>query len=196
MTGEYTPRRIFEVARELKISTSEIVEYLGSTGHDVTRKQMQPVNESMYIALLHKFDRSRFDGYLIAHGVVGEELRHLTTLLDEQKKKAQKAALPPPKPEPPKPKRAVISTRKIRSPLEKSETIKVTFFRRERPPQPAPRLLTAQSAPSASIFTRVGEQPDSIKTSPLILQLIKLVLALPIEQKVEIVNQLRLSDPR
>ncbi len=194
MNGEYTPKRIFEVARELKISTPEIIDYLADTGHDVTRKQMQPVTETMYIALLHKFDRGHFEHYLIEHGIIGDELRRLTGLLDEQKKKAVKS-LPPPRGEPAKVTR-LRAPRKVRAPMEKSETIKVTFFRRERPVQVSPPpTATPQFLPS-SVFARIGEQPASIPTSPITLQLIKLILALSNERKQTLVSQLRQRDPR
>lgn len=194
MTGENTLKRIFEIARELRIPTPEIIDYLSSLGHDVTRKQMQPVTEPMYIALLHKFERGKFEQYLIEHGVIGEELRRLTLLLDEQKKKALKPEAPP-KPTPAKVVRQ-SSPRNIRAPMEKSETIKVTYFRRERPAKPHPQPAPIRSQVPLSIFARIGETPQPIRTSPIVLQLIKLVLALPKESKLALAAQLRQVDPR
>jgi len=194
MTDEYTPKRIFEVARILKISTPEIIDYLADLGYDVTRKQMQPVNEPMFIALLHKFDRGHFEKYLIDHGIIGEELRRLTVLLEEQRKKAQRPVEIPKKIEPVKTVRP-RATRKVRAPAEKSETIKVTFFRRERP-VPPPKPAVAPHTIPTSLFARIGEHPGSIPTSPLLLELIKRVLALPHDRKQSLITQLRQSDPR
>lgn len=195
MTGDYTPKRIFEVARELKISTPEIIDYLADIGQDVTRKQMQPVNESMYIALLHKFDRAHFDRYLIEHGIIGDELRRLTALLDDQRKKAAKP-IQVPKPAPVK-EATPRTLRKVRAPTEKSETIKVTFFRRERPPvKVAPLPVVTPASINTSLYSRIDDQPKSIATSPIGLELIKIILAMPIERKQSLVKQLRQSDPR
>jgi len=194
MTDAIPLKRIFEVARILKISTPEIIDYLTELGYDVTRKQMQPVSEPMYIALLHKFDRGNFENYLIEHGVVGEELRRLTLLLDEQKKKASKPVEAPRPAEPTKPER-FRAPRKIRLHTEKSETIKVTFFRRELPTPPPPKV-NGIGAVRLSLFARVGEQPQAIPTSPLGLQLIQLVLALPHPAKETLLADLRIRDPR
>jgi hypothetical protein len=194
MTDEYTPKRIFEVARILKISTPDIIDYLADLGHDVTRKQMQPVTEKMYIALLHKFDRGHFEKYLIDHGVIGEELRRLTSMLEEERKKALKPVEIPKKVEP---VRAINtrSTRKIRLPAEKSETIKVTFFRREKP-VPAPEPAKVTYAIPSSLFARIDEHPKPIPTSPLVLELIQRILALPMDRKQTLISQLRQRDPR
>ncbi|MBM3326952.1 MAG: hypothetical protein FJY65_08245 [Calditrichaeota bacterium] len=52
-------KRIFEIAVELKVTTQSILEYLGRLGYDITRNQMQPVNDEMHLALLYKFDEKR-----------------------------------------------------------------------------------------------------------------------------------------
>jgi len=56
-------RRVFQVAQELKVVTPTIIEFLEARGYDVSRKQMQPVNEEMYVELLRRFDQSRFQRY-------------------------------------------------------------------------------------------------------------------------------------
>ncbi len=52
-------KRIFEVAAELKVTTKSIIEYLGRLGYEITRNQMQTVDDEMYLALLYKFDEKR-----------------------------------------------------------------------------------------------------------------------------------------
>ncbi len=194
MSDEYTPKRVFEVARILKISTPEIIDYLIDLGHDVTRKQMHPVTEPMFIALLHKFDRAHFEKYMTDHGIIGEELRKMTTLLEEQKKKVQKPVESVKKIDPVKESKP-RKPRQIRLHSEKSETIKVTFFRREKP-APPPRPADSPHSIPTSLFARIGEEPKAIKTSPVALELIKRVLALPIDRKQMLIAQLRQQDPR
>lgn len=186
MTGEFVPKRVFEVARELKIPTPEILEYLGGLGHDVSRKQMQPVSEPMYIALLHKFDRNRLEQYLIGHGIVGEELRRFMAFLDEQRRKAVKPIPVVAKPAPARP-------RAPRPPLKPQ--IVVTFYRRERRPQPAvptpqPPPLAGRMLPVDPMMT-VSATPQAIPTTPLALELIQRTLALPYDQKLELLESLR-----
>lgn len=50
---------VYEIARELRITTNSILEYLDFLGYDVSRHQMQPLNDEMYYALLEKFDKHR-----------------------------------------------------------------------------------------------------------------------------------------
>ncbi len=66
-------RRVFEVAKELKVITPTIIEFLESRGYDVSRKQMHPVSEEMYADLLHKFDKAKFKQYQSEHSTTREQ---------------------------------------------------------------------------------------------------------------------------
>ncbi len=63
MPEERTNKRVFQVARDLKVVTPTIIEYLESCGYKVSRKQMEPVTEEMYIELLRRFDKVQFLKY-------------------------------------------------------------------------------------------------------------------------------------
>jgi len=53
-------RKVFDIAKELKVTSNSIVEYLEARGLDVSRKAMQPVEEEIYLDLLRKFDPVMF----------------------------------------------------------------------------------------------------------------------------------------
>ncbi len=61
-------RRAFEVARELKVETPTVLEFLVTRGLDTARKQMQPVDEETYVELLRKFDQPLFRKYQTEQG--------------------------------------------------------------------------------------------------------------------------------
>lgn len=68
-------RRIFEVAKELKLMTPTIIKFLEAHGYDVSRKQMSPISEEMYVELLHKFDRTRYLQYQSEHSTEREAVQ-------------------------------------------------------------------------------------------------------------------------
>ncbi len=68
-------RRVFEVAKELKVVTPTIIEFLEAKGYDVSRKQMHPVTEEMYVALLNKFDKAKFAQYQSEHSTTREAVQ-------------------------------------------------------------------------------------------------------------------------
>ncbi len=63
MSERTEKRRVFQVAKELKVVTPAVIEYLTSLGYNVNRQQMEPVTEEMYIELLRKFDRTQYLKY-------------------------------------------------------------------------------------------------------------------------------------
>ncbi len=68
-------RRVFEVAKELKVVTPTIIKFLEENGFDVSRKQMHPVTEEMYVALLGKFDKSKLVKYQAEHATTKEAIQ-------------------------------------------------------------------------------------------------------------------------
>jgi len=170
-------KRVFEVAREIKSPTQEILDFLTSIGYNVSRKQMHPVDEKMYIAILFKFDRPRFEKYLIEHGLSGEELMRTTALLEQKSKVA--------KPEPVTP----ISSPRLQRPhaprIEQRVTRRVAM-----PEEPTNFRIYVKERP-ANPFIQLSTIPQKIPTDPLALDLIQRLLELPHEQKVLIVGELR-----
>ena len=72
-------RRVFEVAKELKVVTPAIIEFLEAKGYDVSRKQMHPVTEEMYVELLNKFDKAKFAQYQTEHSTTREAVQKRDT---------------------------------------------------------------------------------------------------------------------
>jgi hypothetical protein len=193
MPNETGQKRIFEVARDLRIPTPEIIEYLTSLGHDVPRKQMQPVSEQMFIALLYKYDRGRFEQYLISHGITGEDIRKLTAWLEEQRRKASKPPIIPVEPRaevPPPVKRRPKIRVERHARIEKREKVKVTIYRRERPPVVEPAVDQTPVIP-INIYATLNSEPKAIPTTPLALELIQRLLALPYQRKLDMIEELR-----
>ncbi|MCF7810778.1 translation initiation factor IF-2 [bacterium] len=58
--GVKRPQKIFQLARELKIETPSIIDYLESRGYDMVRKANSLVTEEMYLDTLQKFDRNLY----------------------------------------------------------------------------------------------------------------------------------------
>ena len=57
-------QRVFQIAKELKVQTQTIVDYLDSLGYDMVRQQMSLVTEEMYRDCLQKFDKVTYQRYL------------------------------------------------------------------------------------------------------------------------------------
>ncbi len=93
MTEKVKARKAFEVAKELNIATPTILDFLLSKGGDISRKQMQPVDEEMYIELLKKFDKARLLKYTSDQGgAKGDDQRLDSARLREAEIEALKAA--------------------------------------------------------------------------------------------------------
>jgi len=176
MPDPYVSKRVFEVARDIKAPTNDIIEFLISTGYDVTRKQMHPVDERMYIAILHKFDRPRFEKYLTDRGITGEDLKRMINLLDEQTRR--KETPPPPKPvyRAPIPKASREERPLIRRPVASEEPTNFKIIVKPRPVNP---------------YIQLSSEPKEIATSPLTLDLIKRLLEMQHDQKIKILEHLR-----
>ncbi len=77
-------RKVYEVAKELNTATPTVLEYLESKGYDVKRKQMSPVTEEMFVELLKRFDKQRYQKYLSEQEAEREgELKRETIRLRE-----------------------------------------------------------------------------------------------------------------
>jgi len=128
VTADKKVRRAFEVARELKLETPTVLDFLASRGHDVNRKQMQPVDEETYIELLKKFDQTRLRKYQSDHGSEhDEEQKRDSVRLRQAEIEMLQAAKPPAAETPP-----VVGERKIQ--LPKPQALKVVA------PAPAPQV--------------------------------------------------------
>ncbi len=93
MTEKGKARKAFEVAKELRIETPTILEFLSSKGCDISRKQMQPVEEEMYVELLRKFDKARLQKYTLEQGgTKGDDQRLDSVRLREAEIEALMAA--------------------------------------------------------------------------------------------------------
>ena len=68
-------QRIFELAKELKIQTLSLIEYLVSKGFAIERRQMQPVDDEMYLAILQKFDKAGYSKYQLDHSTAPEAVQ-------------------------------------------------------------------------------------------------------------------------
>lgn len=68
-------KKIFEIAMELKVTTRRILEFLNNMGYDISRNQMQPVSEEMYLAILQEFDTRQVEE-------VVENIPEADTILD------------------------------------------------------------------------------------------------------------------
>jgi len=176
MPDPYVIKRVFEIAREIKAPTNDIIEFLTSAGFDITRKQMHPVDERMFIAVLYKFDRPRFEKYLTDRGITGEDLKRMINLLDEQTKRASKPPAPKPVYRAPIPKPSREERPIIRRPVASEEPTNFKIIVKPRPVNP---------------YTQLSSEPTSIPTSPLTLYLIQRLLELQHDQKVQILEHLR-----
>ncbi len=191
----YVVKRVFEVARELKVPTPDLLEFLVIAGHDVTRKQMQPVTEQMFIAILHRFDRLKFEQYLIANGILGEDLRRMVALLDDQWRNVipqKKKAPAPPKvieEAPPKPKPIPV----LRQPRPQRPRFepKPTRARRAFMNDESPSFKIILTKRPVNVMAQSSSEPKAIPTTPLALELIHRVLALTNEQKLGLLREMR-----
>ncbi len=60
MAANVKKRKLFQVAKELKLATGTLIEVLEENGIEVTKKQMTPVDEDMYRLLLQRFAPERW----------------------------------------------------------------------------------------------------------------------------------------
>jgi len=126
--------RIFQLAKELKIQTPNIVEFLESKGFDVGRKQMQPVDDDMYLALLQKFDKARYAQYQLEHSTDPEAIQKRDS---ERLRKEEKEKLLAAKPiNVPKPEES--STKKIELPQFKDYVVEAMSEFDVKSPEPKP----------------------------------------------------------
>jgi len=99
---------VFQVAKELKIASPTILEFLVSQGYSIAKQHMSPVDQEMYEQIIKKFDRNRWIQYQTdiqsekdeqkrAHA---EQLRQdeLRKILETKDKTPEKIELPKYKP--------------------------------------------------------------------------------------------------
>ncbi|MBS1261300.1 MAG: Translation initiation factor IF-2 [Calditrichaeota bacterium] len=80
-------RKLFQVAKELKLATDTLIEELKANGFEVTKKQMTPVDDDMYGLLLQKFDPDRW------HELQEEAAHEESQRKAEEAQKAREAEL-------------------------------------------------------------------------------------------------------
>lgn len=80
-------KNVFRVAKELKVTTPTVLEFLESKEFDVKRKGNQPVTDEMYLALLKKYDFVKYQQQLLEQ--TSEKERALKFEEDQQRKQAQ-----------------------------------------------------------------------------------------------------------
>jgi len=83
METETTPKRIFEVARDLHVTTPEILDFLTRCEIEAPRRQMQPVTEEIHRLLLYRFDRAAFNIYALENHLGSEEMGRLNVLVSK-----------------------------------------------------------------------------------------------------------------
>jgi hypothetical protein len=195
MTDTVQVKRVFEVARELRVSTPTIIEYLASCGFDLRRQQMQPITEEMWVALLFKFDKFAFQKYILEHGLDDNDLQALNSRLPRsmraEPKTERKIVEPKPRePVAPRPVSAYQSSaRRGRPPIEfkpperKSDTVFKVYFK-PKPKEP-PVVIPVE--------TPVQYAVDSPPVHLMFLdfEIIRLILAMPTESRLNLLNSLR-----
>jgi len=154
-------RRAFEVARELKLETPTVLDFLASRGHDVSRKQMQPVDEETYVELLRKFDQTRLRKYQSDHASEhDEEQKRDSVRLRQAEIEMLQAAKPPTAETTP-----ASGERKIS--LPKPQALKVV--------EPAPA-----SAPVIAPEPTIAPEPLATPAEVSTLEVIKAEIAEPV----------------
>ncbi len=181
MTEKGKARKAFEVAKELNIATPTILDFLSSKGSDISRKQMQPVDEEMYIELLKKFDKVRLQKYTLEQGgAKGDDQRLDSVRLREAEIEALKAAgdsqpvAIPDEPQPPSPK--PLPLRKIE--LPKQTTLKVVA-QPVKPPAAKPEFKPAPVEPVIVAPPIVAPEPEKIATPPSVVASIEPAIPTP-----------------
>ena len=148
-------RRVFEVAKELKVVTPTIIEFLVAKGYDVSRKQMHPVTEEMYVALLNKFDKAKFTLYQSEHSTTREAVQKRDYARLRQEEQQQILAVK----ETPEPK-GDQSAKKIELP-KYSE-----FIVEKAPPEPNEVEPKAKSSKKSDAEEQIGKEPTKdLKTT-------------------------------
>ncbi|KPL06283.1 hypothetical protein AMJ86_09030, partial [bacterium SM23_57] len=97
-------RKVFQVAKELKIASPTILEFLDALGYPTNKRHMSPVTQEMYEQIIKKFDKNRWNHYQSQIQNIKEEkkrlraeqLRHdeLQKILEKKDKPLEKIELP------------------------------------------------------------------------------------------------------
>jgi hypothetical protein len=77
MPDQVKTLRIFELAKLLNVTTTNILELLETLGYELPRKMMQSVDEAMYLEVLRRFRRDIFNQYRADRKRVLESLARL-----------------------------------------------------------------------------------------------------------------------
>ncbi len=148
--AETTKRKknIFRVAKELKTTTPNVLEFLESKDFDVKRKGNQPVTDEMYMLLVKKYDFVRYQQLLIEQ--TSEKERALKFEEDQQRKQAQAELLAARDTS-----TATPAKRKSKIELPKIQELKVV--EKAKPPPPK-KAKAAKKKPDKEAAQTVAEQ--------------------------------------
>ncbi|MBM3326653.1 MAG: translation initiation factor IF-2 [Calditrichaeota bacterium] len=163
-------RKVYEVAKELNTATPTVLEYLESKGYDVKRKQMSPVSEEMFVELMKRFDKQRYQRYLGEHtvGREGEFKRETVRLREAELEKllAAKGVTAAPSKQAPK---------KIELPKFQEFVVEAA------PPRPEPAAVEPQvelsvisERPFEALKPAVGEAQPSASIPPAVAPSVKI----------------------
>lgn len=165
--------RIFEVARTLKVTSGEIMEFLKALGYPLPRGPNQPLTDEMYGAVLYRFNPREFESLIHKISGNGEWAAQIKSRVDALIQKTS----PPPTPTQP----ASIA----REPDKTSET--------------TTEKKTVVHIGRQSRLVRIIKQTQSI--SPLLMRKAELVedvdkffSATPIFHRMEYANEMKLMD--
>jgi len=173
-------RRAFEAARELKLETPTVLEFLASKGYDTSRKQMQPVDEDMFLDLLKRFDPVKLRKYQ-SDPTVGhdeDQKRDSVRLRQSEIEKLQAA-----KPSAPELQVTTQVDRKIT--LPQAQSLKIIEKAPLPPPPPVESAVVADSAPVE--LTEVAPLPAHVEvepTAPPVLPKETVIVEAPVSQVV------------
>ena len=70
-------RKLFQVAKELNLAHTTLMEFLNSQGFDTPKKHMSVVSSEMYIEIIKKFDRHRWQKHLESSTLTKEVVKKL-----------------------------------------------------------------------------------------------------------------------
>ena len=133
---ETKTRKVFQVAKELNIASTTILEFLESQGFSIAKRHMSPVNEEMYELIIKKFDRNRWNQYQTelqsekeeekrshAEQLRQEELRKILETKEQPPEKIELPKYKPPVVKAPPPKPKTVEEEEVEISAAKSEAV-------------------------------------------------------------------------
>jgi len=168
---ETKTRKVFQVAKELKIASPTILEFLESQGYSIAKQHMSPVNQEMYEQIIKKFDKNRWNQYQTEiqtekdeqKRTHAEQLRRdeLRKILETKEKTPEKIELP--KYKPPVVKAPPVEVAEMEE-LEESEVEAAAheIGKMPRPVKPA-RIVEAGAAPARATIEQPARKPKQVE---------------------------------